>query len=158
MNDKIFKYIKYLLYVLLGAGVAVFLYWLIASFTNSEIDPQFTTVTATKGSAMGVDVMLTYTYILFAIALVLAVVFPVVNIVRNPKGGMRALMGLCALLVMVGIGWIMSSDAPVRNSAGGYFENPFTLRMTDVELYVGYIMLVVAFVVILFTEIRNALK
>ena len=82
MNNKAFKYVKYLSYLLLLLGVGVFAYFVIASVMFPEPSTEFPV--GTVGSAMGVDVMLIYAYIIFAIALVLAIVFPLINIISNP--------------------------------------------------------------------------
>lgn len=158
--NKVFKFIKYLSYVLLLGGVGVFVYFLVASLTNTA---PFTDIpvgvdNVTQGSAQGTSVMLIYTYILFAIALLVTIIFPLINIIKNPKGSMRALIGLLAMIVVLGISYLFSSDAPVVNSAGGYFTNTFALKLTDTGLYAAYIALIGAFAAILFGELKNAFK
>ena len=72
---------------------------------------------------------------------------------------MRTLIGLVVMIVIFGVGYLLSSDAPVPNPAeNGYFDNPVELRLTDVGLYAGYIMLAASFLVIIWGEIRNAFK
>ena len=157
MNNKAFKYVKYLSYLLLLLGVGVFAYFVIASVMFPEPSTEFPV--GTVGSAMGVDVMLIYAYIIFAIALVLAIVFPLINIISNPKGAMRTLVGLVVMIVIFGISYLCSSDTPVPNpAANGYFDNPVTLRLTDVGLYAGYAMFALTLLVILRGEIRSAFK
>lgn len=157
MNNKAFKYIKYISYLLLILGVAVFAYFIIASILYPEPSPVYPV--GSVGAAMGVDVMLYYAYIIFAAALIIAVIFPIINILSNPKGAMRTLIGLVAMIVIFGVGYLLSSDAPVPNPAeNGYFDNPVELRLTDVGLYAGYIMLAASFLVIIWGEIRNAFK
>lgn len=157
MNNKIFKYIKYLSYVLLLLGVAVFIYFAIASALYPEPATEFPV--GTVGNAMGVNVMLIYTYVVFAVALLLSIVFPIAQIVSNPKGAMRTLIGLIAMIVIFGISYLLASDAPVPNPAeNGFFTNPALLKLTDVGLYATYGILAISFVVILWGEIRSALK
>lgn len=157
MNNKAFKYVKYLSYLLLLLGIGVFAYFVIASVMFPEPSTEFPV--GTVGSAMGVNAMLIYAYIIFAVALVLAVVFPLVNIISNPKGAMRTLSGLVVMIVIFGISYLCSSDAPVPNpAANGYFDNPVTLRLTDVGLYAGYTMFALTLLVILWGEIRSAFK
>ena len=157
MNNKAFKYVKYLSYLLLLLGVGVFAYFVIASVMFPVPSTEFPV--GTVGSAMGVDVMLIYAYIIFAIALVLAIVFPLINIISNPKGAMRTLVGLVVMIVIFGISYLCSSDTPVPNpAANGYFDNPVTPRLTDVGLYAGYAMFALTLLVILWGEIRSAFK
>ena len=157
MNNQIFKYIKILSYILRGLGVAVLVYFLVASAMYTDPSPDFPI--GTVGSAMGVNVMLIYAYIIFAIAIVLAVLFPIINIISNPKGAMRTLIGFGALIVIFGISYLLASDAPVPNPAeNGYFTDAATLKLTDVGLYSGYAMFALALIAIIFGEIRNAFK
>ena len=127
MNNKIFKYIKYLSYVLLLLGVGVFVYFVVASVLYPEPATEFPV--GTVGNAMGVNVMLIYAYVVFAVALVLAIMFPLINIISNPKGAMRTLIGVVAMLVIFFVSYLLSSDAPVPNpAANGYFTNSAVLK------------------------------
>ena len=151
MNNKIFKYIKYLSYVLLLLGVGVFVYFVVASVLYPEPATEFPV--GTVGNAMGVNVMLIYAYVVFAI------MFPLINIISNPKGAMRTLIGVVAMLVIFFVSYLLSSDAPVPNpAANGYFTNSAVLKLTDVGLYAGYAIFVIAILVILWGEIRSAVK
>ena len=157
MNNKIFKYIKYLSYVMLLLGAGVFIYFVVASVLYPEPSTEFPV--GTVGNAMGVHVMLIYAYVVFAIALILAIVFPLVNIVSNPRGAMRTLIGLVAMLVIFFVSYLLASDAPVPNpAANGYFTNSAVLKMTDVGLFGGYAIFVIAIRVILWGEIRSGVK
>lgn len=157
MNNKAFKYIKYLSYVMLLLGVGVFAYFIIASMMYPEPSTEFPM--GTVGAAMGVNVMLIYTYIIFALALLIAIIFPVINIISNPKGAMRSLIGLIAMIVIFLVSYLLASDTPVPNPAeNGFFDDPVTLKLTDVGLYAGYAMFAIVIVVILWGEIRSAIK
>lgn len=157
MNNKVFKYIKYLSYILLLMGVAVTVYFLVTSVLYPEPSPEYPV--GSVGAAMGVDVMLIYTYIIFAITLLLAIIFPLINIVSNPKGAKNTLIGLIAMIVIFLVSYFVSSDTPIPNpAANGYFDDPATLRLTDVGLYSTYAILVIAIIVILWGEIRSAIK
>lgn len=157
MNNKIFKYIKYLSYLILVLGVAVFVYFMAASAMYPEQAMEFPV--GTVGNVMGVNVMLIYTYIIFAISVVLAVVFPLINIVTNPKGAMRTLIGLGAMIVIFGISYLLASDAPIANPAeNGFFDNSAVLKLTDVGLFATYAVLLLSFLVIIWGELRSAIK
>jgi hypothetical protein len=156
MNNKAFKYIKYLSYLLFAGGVAVLVYFLVMSIISPEPSREF--AEASVGAAQGSGVMLAYSYVLIAIAIVVALIFPLINIVKNPKGSMRSLLGLLLMVIVLGVGYLLSSADPVVNSAGGYFEDPATLKLTDTGLYATYFMMLVAFGVIIFGEIKNAIK
>lgn len=155
MNNSIFKYIKILSYILLAGGVAVLVYFLVASVVNSDPYPQY--MAASKGAAQGSSLMLVYTYILFALAILVSIIFPLINIVKNPKGSMRSLLGILAMVVVLGISYIFSSDTPIVTPVAVY-DSPVSLRLSDMGLYAAYIMLAVAFIAIIFGELKNAFK
>lgn len=157
MNNKIFKYIKYLSYVMLGLGVVVFAYFLVASLTQTQpsSEPGFAAWSA--GSVSGINVMLIYAYILLAVTILVALIFPLINIVKNPKGSMRSLIGLLAMVVVLGIGYIFSKSTPIITPVDTY-DNVFELRLTDTGLIAAYIIFFVAIATILFGEIKSALK
>lgn len=155
MNSKIFKYIKYLSYVLLGLGVVVFIYFLVAMFTNTAPYPEYPR--ASEGAAQGTSVMLMYTYILFALTILVSIIFPLINIVKNPKGSMRSLIGILAMIVVLGVSFLFASDVPVVTPVRVY-DNPVALKLSDMGLYAAYVMLIAVFAVILFGELKNAFK
>lgn len=162
-NQNIFKYIKILLYVLMGLGVVVFVYWLIMSMVQPQMSTEFPGYTV--GNANGVGAMLTYTYFIAAIALIVALAFPLINIIKNPKGAMRSLIGMGAMIVVLGVGYLLSivntsssPDARIPNIAeGGYFPLGAE-RLADVGLYAAYIMLVAAFLLIIGSEVYGTVK
>ena len=156
MNDKVFKIIKYLLYAMMGLGLLAFIYFLVMSILRPEPAPGYPI--GTVGQAMGTDVMLIYTYILFAVALVVALVFPIINIIKNPKQGKQSLIGLAAIIVIVGISFLFANSDSMVLSDGKVFDNKFWLMATDIELISAYIMLVGTLLIIVGTEIWGSLK
>ncbi|MCC8035157.1 MAG: hypothetical protein LIO77_04385 [Rikenellaceae bacterium] len=106
----------------------------------------------------GVPMILNWAYVLFIIAVAITILFPLFNIATNPRGAMRSLIGLLVVVVVLGIAYAMSSTEPVTNSAGGFFTNPTELKISDTGLITTYIALGVAFLVVIFGEIRNSFK
>lgn len=156
MNNKIFKYIKYLSYLLMGLGVAVLVYFLVASLTNTT--PYAGYPKASEGAASGANLMLIYAYILVAITIFVAIIFPIINIIKNPKGSMRSLLGILLMVVVLGVSYLVSSSEPMTLSDGAVVDSVSTLKLADMGLYAAYVMLAVAFLAILFGELKNALK
>lgn len=105
-----------------------------------------------------IDLMLYWAYILLALTLVTALAFPLANIVQNPKGAMRSVIGLAIVLVVLGISYALASDIPVVNAAGDVYDNSTTLKLTDMGLYATYTALFGTILIILYFEIRNAFK
>ena len=102
--------------------------------------------------------MLIWGYILLGIAVAAVIILPLFNLVKNPKGAVRSLVGLGIVVVLAAICYALSSDAPVVNSAGGFFEDSAVLKISDTGLYLTYIALAVAILAAIGGEIRNAFK
>ena len=105
-----------------------------------------------------VDPMLIWGYILLGIEVAAVIILPLFNLVKNPKGAVRSLVGLGIVVVLAAICYALSSDAPVVNSAGGFFEDSAVLKISDTGLYLTYIALAVAILAAIGGEIRNAFK
>ncbi len=105
-----------------------------------------------------VDQMLIWGYILLGIEVAAVIILPLFNLVKNPKGAVRSLVGLGIVVVLAAICYALSSDAPVVNSAGGFFEDSAVLKISDTGLYLTYIALAVAILAAIGGEIRNAFK
>lgn len=106
----------------------------------------------------GVGIILTWTYILAAIAVLAVIVFPLLNIAQNPKAAMRSLMGIGIVIVVVGVAFALSSADPIMLSNKEIEDNAFDLRLTDAGLYTTYFAMIAAIVVTIYGEIRNSLK
>ena len=100
------------------------------------------------------DMVLYWAYILFAITIVVLLLFAVVTFLKqlkeSPKkalGGLLALVGIAALLLVtyfIGDGTLL--DIPGYD---GPDNKPATLKLTDMWIYSSYIMLSLTFLAIL---------
>ncbi|MDD2491990.1 MAG: hypothetical protein PHV12_07350 [Bacteroidales bacterium] len=123
------KFSKYLLYVLM----AVSLVFIIGFFVNQD---------------SMLDSLLYYTYALIGIAVLAALILPLINLLGNPKGLKKMLMSLILVVVFVGIAYLLSSGEPLQVKTN-IEASESVLRMTDAGLILVYIMSAVAFVAIL---------
>lgn len=101
--------------------------------------------------------MLDWAYILLGVAVVAAILFPLVHIIQNPKGAVQTLIGLAIVVVVVGISYALASDAPIV-TAVQTFADPFSLKFSDTGLYTTYAALTVAILAIVVGEIGNVFK
>lgn len=106
----------------------------------------------------GVGIILSWTYILLGLAILSAVVFPLINLAQNPKGALRSLIGVGIVVVVVGISLALSSTEPMPLSDKTTYDDTFGLLVTDAGLYTTYIALAVAILVTILGEIRNSFK
>ena len=141
------KWVKYVEYVLFAAAIVCFasLFFLpqVQHMGDTHADPQW---------------MMAWMYAIVAIGLIAALISPVKNLFSSGKAALSTLIGLVVAAVVVFGCYAISSDVPVPNSAGGFFEDAFDLKFTDTMLYLTYLVGGASIVAILAGEIRNAIK
>lgn len=141
------KWIKYVQYVLIVLSIVA----LATMFFLPQVD--------FKGEmAPDPSWLMYWMYLVVAVAVIIAIASPIVDLISNPKSAIRALIGIGIVAVVVGISYALSSDVPVVNSGGGFFDNPFSLKFSDTVIFSAYIVLGGVVLSILFSEIKNAFK
>lgn len=71
-------------------------------------------------------------YVLFFLAIAAAIIFPVINIIQNPKGAIKSVGGLALLVIIFVVAYSMSPAEPLINSITGE-----TMASGDVVQYAG---------------------
>lgn len=105
-----------------------------------------------------VDLMLYWAYVLLGLSVVAVIVLPTINLIKNPSGAVTSLIGLAIVAVVLGVSYAFASDMPIPNSAGGFFDNPGVLKLSDMGLYATYFSMVATIVVVVGGEIKNIFK
>ncbi len=93
-------------------------------------------------------------YILLAVAVLAAVIFPIIQLIQNPKGAKGALVGLGALVLVLGISYALSSDVVPTDLA----ITPAGAKQVDTGLYAFYILAVVAVIALVYSEVAKLFK
>lgn len=109
-----------------------------------------------------------YTYVLLVIAVVLLLGFTVVNLVTNPRGAVKTLLGVGVLVVVFLIAYALSSDEPLQMANGTLYGSNADPKvassqmrevvMTDVGIIATYILTGIAVLALLVTGVRAFLK
>ncbi len=106
---------------------------------------------------MWIDILLYIGYTLIAIAVGSAIVFPLIQGIQNPKSLVKSLMGVGALVVLFIIGYALSSSAVTTTwAAKGITEN--VSKLVGAGLIMFYIVLVIAALALIYSEISKAFK
>lgn len=140
---------KYLYYLLIVAAVVIGVLFYLgpATYTPSgNIDPQITSLA------------LRYTFIVIILAVVLAIIFPIVHVISNPKNLVRNLLVVVGLAVITGICYYFAKGdvLPLLNYSGS--DNvPWVLKLVDTGLFLMYIAFAGALLAIVYSEIRRYL-
>lgn len=93
-------------------------------------------------------------YILLAVAVAAAVIFPILQLAQNPKGAKGALIGIVLLAVVIGISFGLASDVnPSKMEL-----TPEAAKQVGAGLYAVYILGAVAIVSIVYSEVSKIIK
>lgn len=96
-------------------------------------------------------------YALLLIAVAAALIFPLINSVREPKALIRSGIALVVVLVLFGISYGLSDSTLTRNAlSAGLTEG--TVKLIGAGLIMFYIVLILAVLALIYSEISKALK
>ena len=101
-----------------------------------------------------VNTYLYWTYILFFVALVLLVVFQLIQIFSTKRGIINFVLLLVGIAVLVGLSFVLAKGGPVNTSVA-YTES--VSKFSDAALNLTYILGGAAIVALLWSIIRNAI-
>ena len=113
------------------------------------------------GAEVAISWNLMWGYALLVAAVVSVICAAIKGTITHPAGLKNTLIATAIVVVVVGaaLGVALSHDGLViPNSAGGVFDNPFDLAISETGIIVTYIVAVAAIVVTIAGEVRNALK
>lgn len=103
--------------------------------------------------------LLNWSYLLFIIAAVAALVFPMVRLFTRPKQAMKSFIGLLALIVVVVIAYAMSDGTPMNIIGYDGTDNvPSRLIFSDTILYTMYFLCVGVVIAIAVTEVIRRVR
>ncbi len=115
----------------------------------------------TGGSDEAISYNLIWGYGLLALAVVGVLCAALVDTFTHPAGLVKTLLGLVIVVAVVGtsVGLVLSHDIlPVPNSAGGVFDNPFELRISEIGIYVTYIVSAIAILVVVYDVLSGLVR
>ncbi len=103
--------------------------------------------------------LLNWGYILFGIAIIAALVFPIARLFTRPKQAMKSFLGLAVLIVIIVLAYAMSDGTPMKLVGYTGPDNvPSMLIFSDTILYTMYFLFAGAILAILGTEIYRRMK
>lgn len=137
MSDKISKTISIALYAVIG--ISVFFLILFYFGVVSE------------------GLLLYWTYLLIVIAAVLAIVFPVIFMIRNPKGLKKALVGIGAMALVFLIAYLIASDE-VLPKYEKYGIDPSIAKRVGMGLIATYLLGLGAILAIVYSAVSRFFK
>ena len=113
------------------------------------------------GSEVAISWNLVWGYALLVGALVCVLWAAVKGTITNPAGLKNTLLALVLVVVVVGAALFIAlghDGLVIPNSAGGVFDDPFELVISEVGILVTYVVAAASIVVTAFVEVRNLVK
>lgn len=103
------------------------------------------------------DIAIYFTYFLIGVALVSAIVLPVIQALKSPKDLLKSLLGVGALLVLFIVAYLASgSDISQIAKTNGVTES--ASKLIGAGLILFYLTLVLGILGIVVSEVNKALK
>lgn len=96
--------------------------------------------------------------ILLGIAAFLAVIFPLIYFLFNPKNVLKVLLALGALVVVFVVAYLLADTTPIITATSATepnFSNPSVLAFADTGIFATYMLLGIALFLLLFTGLRG---
>ena len=113
------------------------------------------------GSEVAISWNLVWGYALLVGAIVCVLWAAVKGTITNPAGLKNTLLALVVVVVVVGAALFIAlghDGLVIPNSAGGVFDDPFELVISEVGILVTYVVAAASIVATAFVEVRNLVK
>lgn len=107
--------------------------------------------------AVSEEALIYWCYTLFLLGAVAAIVFPIINIAKNPAGGKSALIGVIALLVVFGISYALAGDE-MTDKYAKFISGPDASKRVSAGLISFYILAIGAIGVTIFSGFSKLFK
>jgi len=147
---------QYFYYLLLAVSVVLVVLFYLNSGKANQLDST-TKQIADVGPIL--DYLFNWTYLLVALAVVLAIGLPIVNMVSNPKKGLKTLISFVIVAVVLIVAYQFSNGTPMN--IVGYEGNdniPSRLKLVDTAMFTMYAMIVLAVITVIYCEVSKLFK
>ena len=143
--------LKVVLWSLIIVTLGLVLFTCVAGVKSAPDAPKWE-----KAFDIAINIDLFWSYALLVLAVVGVLYAAIADMITHPGGLTKTLIAVGAVLVVVGtsVALVLSHDAPViTNSAGAVLDDKLGLRISEIGIFVGYIvggitLLVVAYDVV----------
>ena len=105
-----------------------------------------------------VNVGIIVAYIMVALGIVLAIVFPLINAIGQPKLLAKSGIGVIGALILFGIGYVISDAEPTAKFIQSGVDTANLSQMIGGAIIMVYLLMGVALVGIVYTEFSKVFK
>lgn len=113
------------------------------------------------GAEVAISWNLVWGYALLVGAILGVLLTAIKGTITNPAGLKKTLLAIVLVVVVVGAALFIAlghDGLVIPNSAGGVFDDPFELVISEVGILVTYVVAAATILVTLYTEVRNLFK
>ena len=143
-------------YILLAVSVVVVVIFYVKNGNVNPDDPPVKRM-ADLGPVLNLYVL--WAYFMVAVAVFFTLIFPIFNMISNPKSGLKTLLSIAALALVLFIGYQLADDTIMQIPGYTGKDNiPGTLRLTGMGIYTMYIMFAGAILAVIFSSIRKLFR
>jgi hypothetical protein len=103
-------------------------------------------------------ILILWCYILLGVATVAAVVFPLITMAKNPKNAKNALIGVGGLIIVFGLGYVLSGSEEIFDANAKVLADGATSKLSEAGLIAFYILGAGAIGTIIFSEVSKMFK
>lgn len=113
-----------------------------------------------NGEPKFTELYVVWAYALVGIAVGLTVIFPLIQMISNPKNAKKNLLGVLALVVIVGIAYAMSSTEllGIVDPELIEYDEPGTLKFAGTMLHSIYLLAGLTILAMIYSEISKIFK
>ena len=113
------------------------------------------------GAEVAISWNLVWGYALLVGAVLSVLISAIKGTITNPAGLKKTMLAIVLVVVVVGAALFIAlghDGIVIPNSAGGVFDDPFELVISEVGILVTYVVAAASILVTLYTEVRNLFK
>src|SRR6056297_1261503 len=113
-----------------------------------------------SGQPIYTNTFIVWAYILAGIAVVFAIVFPIFQMIKNPKAAVKGLLGLVVVAVVVFVAYAVSSgeELGITNPELMQYDVPGTLKYAGTLLNSVYFLAGLAILSMIYAEVSKIFK
>jgi hypothetical protein len=106
------------------------------------------------------NLYIVWAYVLTGLAVGFTVIFPIIQMITNPKNAKKGLMGILALGAVILVSYLLSSGdlLGIIDPELIEYDVPSTLKYAGTMLYTNYVLAGLAIVAMVYSEISKVLK
>lgn len=123
---------------------------------NGNVNPDDQPVKRMADLGPVLNYFILWTYFMVAVAVFFTLIFPIINMVSNPKSGLKTLMAIAFLALVLFIGYQLADDTILTLPGYTGSDNvPGTLKLTGMGIYTMYFMFGGALLAVLYSSISK---